>query len=405
MEGKFDLVIIGGGMVGAAVALSLADTQLNIALLERNLPEAFNADQPMDLRVSALSPASIDLLDQLGAWPSILSWRACPYQRMRVWEMDEDAAGIAGQAARNLATEFSAQEISMPELGYIVENRLVQRALLDQLSGLTNITLITDGVERIDYSAASTLIELESGKSLMTPLVIAADGGQSMVRDAAALGAHQWDYEQMAMVINVETLLPQQDITWQQFHPSGPRALLPLPGSNASLVWYDAPERIQQLMSMEFETLKATIEANFPNRLGGIKSIQARASFPLRRLHAQRYVEEGVALLGDAAHQINPLAGQGVNLGFQDVAAFSEVIHDALSRNESISSVDVLKRYEQKRRKGNLLMMQTMDLFYRLFSNQKKPLKLARNLLLGLAGAAKPARVKALRIASGIDRL
>ncbi|MGB0224054.1 MAG: FAD-dependent monooxygenase, partial [Marinobacterium sp.] len=335
MEGRFDLVIVGGGMVGAAVALSLADTQLNIALLERSLPEAFSADQPMDLRVSALSPASIDLLDQLGAWQPILSWRACPYQRMRVWEMDEDAPGLAGQAARNLATEFSAQEISMPELGYIVENRLVQRALLDQLSGQSNISLITDGVERIDYSAASTIIELDSGKSLMTPLVIAADGGQSMVRDAAALGAHQWDYEQMAMVINVETLLPQQDITWQQFYPSGPRALLPLPGSNASLVWYDAPERVQQLMSMEFDQLKTTIEANFPNRLGGIKSIQARASFPLRRLHAQRYVDEGVALLGDAAHQINPLAGQGVNLGFQDVAAFSEVIHDALSRNES----------------------------------------------------------------------
>jgi 2-octaprenyl-3-methyl-6-methoxy-1,4-benzoquinol hydroxylase len=157
-------------------------------------------------------------------------------------------------------------------------------------------------------------------------------------------------------------------------------------------------------MLMEFDQLQATIEANFPKRLGGIKSIQARASFPLRRLHAQRYVDEGVALLGDAAHQINPLAGQGVNLGFQDVAAFSQVIHDALSRNESISSVEVLKRYEQKRRKGNLLMMQAMDLFYRLFSNQKKPLKLVRNLMLGLGGAAKPARVKALRIASGIDR-
>ena len=257
MEGRFDLVIVGGGMVGAAMALSLADTQLSIALLERALPESFSADQPMDLRVSALSPASIDLLDDLGAWQTILSWRACPYQRMRVWEMDEDAAGLAGQAARNLATEFSAEEISMPELGYIVENRLVQRALLDQLSGHTNITLITDGVDRIDYSAASTIVELDSGKSLMTPLVIAADGGQSLVRDAAALGAHQWDYEQMAMVINVETDLPQQDITWQQFHPSGPRALLPLPGSNASLVWYDSPDRIQQLMLMELDQLQS----------------------------------------------------------------------------------------------------------------------------------------------------
>ncbi len=404
MEGNYDLVIVGGGMVGAAVALSLADTELKIALLERSLPEAFSADQPMDLRVSALSPASIDLLNQLGAWQTLLSWRTCPYQRMRVWELDEDAEGVAGQAARNLATEFSAQDIAIPELGYIVENRLVQRALLDQLSGVGNVTLITDGVERIDYSAASTIIELDSGKSLMTPLVVAADGGQSMVRDAAALGAHQWDYEQLAMVINVETVLPQQDITWQQFHPSGPRALLPLPGSNASLVWYDAPDRIQQLMAMDFEQLKATIEANFPKRLGGIQSIQTRASFPLRRLHAQRYIDEGVALLGDAAHQINPLAGQGVNLGFQDVAAFSDVIHDALVQGESISSVDVLKRYEQRRRKGNLLMMQAMDLFYRLFSNQRKPLKLARNLLLGLAAVAKPARIKALRIASGIDR-
>lgn len=405
MEQPYDVVIVGGGMVGAAAALSLADTDLRIAVLEKQLPSAFDPDQPLDLRVSALSPASIALLERLDVWSQIKSWRACPYQRMRVWELDEDAEGLEGQTARRCATEFTAAESNMSELGYIVENRLIQRALLDALSAKGNIDLITDAVSSIDYAASSTLIELDSHKTLVAHLVVAADGGNSVVRTAAALGVHQWDYDQMAMVINVKTQLPQQDITWQQFTPSGPLAMLPLPESNASLVWYESPETIRRLMALKSDLLMTEIEAKFPNRLGGLQSIEARACFPLRRLHAQRYVDEGVLLLGDAAHQINPLAGQGVNLGFQDVEAFSKTVHQAISQGERISDVRVLKRYEKERKRSNLLMMQTMDLFYRVFSNHKVPLKMARNFLLGAVNLAKPIRVKALRVASGLDPL
>lgn len=405
MDQSYDLVIVGGGMVGAAAALSLADTSLRIAVLERQPPSAFDPDQPIDLRVSALSPASISLLERLNVWQQIKSWRACPYKRMRVWELNEDADGLEGQAANRCATEFTAAESGLPELGFIVENRLIQRALLDALALQDNVDLITDAVTSIDYSPSSTLIELDSQKTLVARLVVAADGGQSVVRSAAAMGVHQWDYDQMAMVMNVTTQLPQQDITWQQFTPRGPLALLPLEGANASLVWYESPETIQKLMAMDTQTLMSEVEAHFPNRLGGLKSVEGRACFPLRRLHAQQYVKEGVVLLGDAAHQINPLAGQGVNLGFQDVDAFSEIIHDALIKGERVGDLHVLKRYESKRKRANLLMMQTMDALYRVFSNQKAPLKLARNLLLGAVGAAKPIRVKALRVASGLDRL
>ena len=404
MNQQYDLVIVGGGMVGAATALALADSSLNIALLERNLPESFSADQPLDLRVSALSPASIELLDRLDVWKTITAQRACPYRRMRVWELDEDAEGLIGKAARACATEFNSAEIGLDQLGYIVENRLIQRALLDKLALSESVTLITDGVVSIDYSAGATLVELDSGESLIARLLVAGDGGESMVRQAAALGAHQWDYGQMAMVINVATADSQQDITWQQFNPSGPRALLPLPGNNASLVWYDSPERVQALLAMELEQLKQELLNHFPARLGAIEVIHGRAAFPLRRMHAQHYVAEGVALLGDAAHQINPLAGQGVNLGFQDVEVFAEVILEAIAKGEVPGSLTVLKRYENRRRKANLLMMQTMDFFYRAFSNQQTPLKVARNLLLGAAGFAKPLRNKALRVASGIDR-
>lgn len=404
MAKPYDLVIVGGGMVGAAIALGLADTGLRIALLERDPPEPFRADQPLDLRVSALSPASVALLERLGVWRTIRGWRTCPYQRMRVWELSEDEVGLTGDIAQRAATEFSCDELGLAELGFIVENRLIQRALLEAIAAKKSIDLITDGVVAIDYSPGASLVELEGDKTLVAKLLVAADGGHSMVRDAAALGVHQWDYEQMAMLVNVETELPQQDITWQQFTPSGPRALLPLPGNHASLVWYDAPARVAELLALDDAELKAQILAAFPKRLGGIRRIESRGAFALRRMHAQHYAKQGVVLAGDAAHQINPLAGQGVNLGFQDVEALIDLLSEAVARGESIESLGLLKRYEKQRRNANLLMMQTMDLFYRLFSNRSSALKLARNLVLGLAGAARPLRVKAMRIASGLER-
>ena len=401
MAEHYDLVVVGGGMVGAAIALGLAKTGQRVALVENQLPEAFDPEQPLDLRVSALSPASIELLESLGVWRTILSWRACPYRRMRVWELDEDAAGLSGQLAKHLATEFDSDELGLEQLGYIVENRLIQRALIEELQQ-TPVDLITQTVRAVDYSPGASLVELGSGESLVARLLVAADGGNSLVRSAAALGVHQWDYAQRAMVINVTTDEPQQDITWQQFTPSGPHALLPLPGNHASLVWYDSPAKIDALLQLSDAELQAQLYQHFPQRLGNLRSIDARGAFPLRRLHAQRYYKQGVVLAGDAAHQINPLAGQGVNLGFQDVKALIEALSEALSQGQRIDATAPLAAYEKRRKNANLLMVQAMDAFYQGFSNTKPPLKFARNLMLGVGGALSPLRRQIIKLASGL---
>lgn len=401
MDQQYDLIVVGGGMIGAAIALAMADSGLQIALIEPQLPHPFDADQPLDLRVSALSPASVELLEQLDVWSTILSWRAAPYRRMRVWELDEDTEGLQGQLAQRLATEFNADDMGLSQLGYIVENRLIQRALIERLQQ-TPVDLISEQVASIDYSPGASLVELSSGRSLVARLLVAADGGNSLVRSAAALAVHQWDYAQRAMVINVTTVEGQQDITWQQFTPSGPHALLPLPGNHASLVWYDSPAKVEQLLKLSDEQLIEALGKEFPQRLGQLRSIDGRAAFPLRRLHALNYFKPGVVLAGDAAHQINPLAGQGVNLGFQDVKALTEALNQSLEQGLRIDDPSPLAIYEKQRRNANLLMVQAMDAFYRGFSNEFAPLKLARNLALGLSGNLSPLRKQIIKLASGL---
>lgn len=401
MGEQYDLVVVGGGMVGAATALALADTGLKIALIESKIPQPFAADQPLDLRVSALSPTSVELLDQLDVWSTILDWRACPYRRMRVWELDEDASGLQGKLAEKLATEFNSDDMGLSELGYIVENRLIQRALIEQLQP-SAIELISEQVRSIDYSPGASLVELTNDRVLVARLVVAADGGNSTVRSAAALPVHQWDYAQKAMVINVTTEAAQQDITWQQFTPSGPHALLPLPGNHASLVWYDSPSRIDQLLKLSDTALQEVLAQEFPERLGKLQAIDARGAFALRRLHALNYYKPGVVLVGDAAHQLNPLAGQGVNLGFQDVKALTESLKQSLEQGLRIDDPAPLASYEKQRRSANLLMVQAMDAFYRGFSNNLGPLKLARNLILGISGNLPPLRKQIIKLASGL---
>lgn len=400
MAQQYDVLVVGGGMVGAAIALGLAKTGQRIALVEHQLPQPFDLDQPLDLRVSALSPASVNLLQRLGVWESVLSWRTAPYTRMRVWELDEDEPGLKGKLARQLATEFNAADLGLERLGYIVENRLIQRALIERLQQ-TDIEIISERVLSVDYSPGASLVELENQQTLMARLLVAADGGNSMVRQAAALGVHQWDYAQKAMVINVTTAQTQQDITWQQFTPDGPHALLPLPGNHASLVWYDSPEQIDQLLNLSDEALLHAIYQTFPKRVGEILSIDAKGAFALRRLHALSYFKPGVVLAGDAAHQVNPLAGQGVNLGFQDAESLIDALHQALAQGQRIDDPAPLAIYEKQRRNANLLMIQSLDLFYRGFSNRSLPLKLGRNLLLGISGSINPLRNQIIKRASG----
>lgn len=386
---QFDIVIVGGGMVGSALACALAPTGLSIAVIEKNQPSAFSSEQPMDLRVSAISVASENLLSQVGAWDGVQSMRTCPYRYLETWE----ATGS------NLI--FDSQNMHRDYLGHIVENRLIQLALWQQMEVYDNLTLLVnqtiDSFERMGNGYEITLGE----HKLQTALLVGADGANSIVRQMANIGVTSWDYAQHAMLINIETQAKQQDITWQQFTPNGPRALLPLQGNKASLVWYDKPATIKALSNLPLSELKQQIIANFPERLGEF-TVQASGSFPLTRRHAQDYFKSNLCLVGDAAHTINPLAGQGVNLGFKDVVALAKVITQAHSQGDCWWGDETLAAYQSARRTDNLLMQSAMDIFYLSFSNDSLPMKLLRNTALKAAQKSAWGKNKVMKYAMGL---
>ncbi len=389
---EFDVVIVGGGMVGAAVGCSLGGSGLKVAIVEQAVPDVFSSEQPHDLRVSALSLASKKILESIGAWEGVLSRRSCPFRRMRVWETAGD-------------TEFNCDDINESELGFIVENRVTQLALLERLAEFDNVELIApELIKAIDYSVSrKTVLRLGDDTELQAKVMIAADGGNSRVRQATGIGVTSWDYKQHAFVMYVETAYEQQDITWQRFVASGPQAFLPLTGNYGSIVWYNSADEVRRLKALDEQALIAELTTTFPECLGEIKQVLGKASFPLKRQHAQQYVKQGVVLVGDAAHMINPLAGQGVNIGLLDAAAIAEVLIEANIKGEDIADVSILQRYEKMRRNDNLRMMTVMDAFYRVFSNEIPALKFFRNLGLGLAERISPAKKKVTRMAIGLE--
>ena len=405
---NFDCVVVGGGMVGAASALALAQLGLTVALVEQYEPKTFDNGQNLDLRVSAISLASQYLLEQLGAWSQVEQWRACPYKRLGVWEQEY------------AYTEFNAKDIKQKHLGHIVENRLLQLSLWQQIKLQSNIELFCpENLVSLSQDANKAILTLKNNQ-LTAKLVVAADGANSKVRQLVDIGITSWDYQQSAMLINVKTQLPQQDITWQQYLPSGPVAFLPLSktsvsdeyslghveqGGYASLVWYHQRDEIKRLSALPNQQLQQEILAVFPKRLGQIEVID-KGAFELTRRHANTYQKNRVLLLGDAAHTINPMAGQGVNLGFKDVKALQSVIANAIANGECWHENNVLKRYEILRRKDNLLMQSTMDVLYHAFSHPSPLIKTLRNVSL-LAVSKVPllnsvVKNKALAYACGI---
>lgn len=390
-----DCVVVGGGMIGAASALSLANLGLEIAIVEAYEPKAFDNEQPFDLRVSAISVASQQLLEQLNCWDFLSKQRICPYSKLGVWESELSY------------TEFDASDIAEPLLGHIVENRLIQLSLWQQLSLHNNITIFCPNTIRsFTQNDNEVVIELDENIILHSKLLLAADGANSKVKELACIGSTGWDYAQSAMLINVETELKQQDITWQKFYETGPVAMLPLKGESrsggyASLVWYHQKDEIKRLASLSNSQLAIEISNTFPKKLGKINVLN-KGSFPLTRRHANTYQNNRVILLGDAAHTINPMAGQGVNIGFKDVKALQHVISSAIGNNECWHNPLILSRYEKARRKDNLIMMSTMDALYGVFSHPSIFVKVIRNTGLFIAQNTPLLKNKALAYACGI---
>nr|WP_086941184.1 FAD-dependent oxidoreductase [Thaumasiovibrio occultus] len=382
-----ECVVVGGGMVGAAAALGLAQQGKRVAVIESSPPAPFDATQPHDLRVSAISPQTVRLLEHLGVWESLTVMRLCPLKRLSTWELPE------------CRTTFDAATLGMEWLGYIVENRVIQLALWQAFEHHPNLQLHANTrVLSILQSDNHAQVELDNGTVIDTQIVIAADGANSPVRQQTGIGVTAWDYRHHCMLINVTTDYPQQDITWQQFTPDGPRSFLPLDGQNASLVWYDSPARIAQLMQMPSTQLEKEIATHFPPEVGSV-TVQGRGAFPLTRRHAQHYSKGRVVLMGDSAHTINPLAGQGVNLGFKDVAAFLELAQD---EHDFSAPEKLFNCYALKRKPDNLIMQSAMDFFYGTFSNDLKPLAFLRNAGLAIADKSGPIKAQVLKYAMGL---
>ncbi|MEQ8185483.1 FAD-dependent monooxygenase [Marinobacter salarius] len=408
MTQAFDIVIVGAGMVGAALATGLGRSGFRVALVDRGSAPEFDPSLPPDIRVSALSAGSERYLNDLDVWPSMLAMRATPYARLAVW--DETRHPLSNLLPRKVAdVVFDAGNLSARHLGHIVENRITQQALWNSAAALNSVSLFPDNaVSHLENGNNHAAVTLEDGTELECQLVVGADGAASGVRELAGIGVTRDQYQQQAMVISVRYQGAVEDITWQSFYPSGPRAFLPLHSAGngeswASLVWYDSPEQLAHLKSLDDRALMAEIQNAFPPELPLLTHIEAKASFPIARQHAKTYVNNRVVLAGDAAHTINPLAGQGVNLGFQDALCLQTVIREAKRAGCDLADPAWLTKYEQQRRPANRRMMMAMDVFYHLFSNRTPPLHLLRNLGLGAAKAMPFARNRVAKYAMGID--
>jgi 2-octaprenylphenol hydroxylase len=396
-ELQADLVIVGAGMVGSTLALALGDLDLKILLVDGTAlrVEPFVPDAPYQPRVSALSMASQCILQRLGVWPGIAARRSCAYSRMQVW----DGSGTG-------SIHFSAASVHAESLGHIVENQVVQDALLECLQS-SDVRLLGDArVAQLRRSAEHWLLSLHDGRSVRTPLLIAADGANSAVRRMVGCRTREWDYPHQAIVASVRCAESHQATAWQRFSDQGPLAFLPLPGRGGepwcSIVWSTTPQQASCLMALSDAEFSDALGQAFEYRLGRILQSERRLCLPLRQCHATRYVEAGLALIGDAAHSIHPLAGQGVNLGLLDAAVLAEVLGQAHRRGEDLAERRVLSRYERRRMPHNLAMMAAMEGFQRLFQSDGLHLRWLRNAGLRLVDGLDASKALFIRQALGL---
>jgi 2-octaprenyl-3-methyl-6-methoxy-1,4-benzoquinol hydroxylase len=393
IEKQFDCTIVGGGMVGAALALGLAKRGFSIAVIERHEPSEYKDSQTPDIRLSAFNMHSIKLLKELEAWQHVLQMRYRSYNCLKCWDGETPALSSSQQA-----TSFHADEVNEQELGYFVENRLIQLALYAEIKSSYHDKvdfIFEQSITNIDSELAT--VQLANNTIIKSEVLFGADGANSLVRQAAGIGTTGWQYAQQANAILIETSQTLPSETWQAFYHSGPRALLPMFKNYACLVWYDNAMQSKWMKQANEEQLHTAIIKSFPDVIGNF-TIKQRASFGLTRMHANHYGRGRAIIVGDAAHTINPLAGQGVNLGLQDVAA----IFEALSRKGLADVAGVISAYEKSRKTQNLLMMSTMDLLYKGFSTPSLPLQILRGIGLKAANNAGPIKRKALKYAMGI---
>jgi 2-octaprenylphenol hydroxylase len=393
MRHDFDIAIVGGGAVGAALACALANAGFTLALIDAHSPAAYDPKAEVDLRVFALSMASRRILEKLGAWDAVAAARCSPYREMQVWD-----AGGKG------SVHFDSADLGQPELGYIVENSLLQHALWARLRNNAKVSLIHPAkAAALALEDAGAVLDLDNGRRLKVRLVVAADGAASATRALAGIQVHDAPYGQRAVVAHVRTAAPHQMTAWQRFLPAGPVAFLPLADGRVSVVWSADEREAERLLGLDDAGFCTALTQASAAKLGPVLETTRRLAFPLQRLHAREYVRGRFALVGDAAHAVHPLAGQGVNLGLLDAAALAEVIAAAARSGRDVGDLGVLRRYERWRKGDNLAMISALDGFKRLFGNENAAISMLRNAGLRAVDRFTPLKHAFVRRAMGLS--
>ncbi|HHW4400819.1 TPA: FAD-dependent 2-octaprenylphenol hydroxylase [Aeromonas hydrophila] len=388
-----DVVIVGGGMVGLGLAAALKGSALKVAVVEGQLP-ASELDEAPDNRVSALSLASQRILQQVGAWRGIEARRLQPYVQMEVWEQDS-----FGRIA------FDAASLRQPDLGHIVENRVIQLALLEAILDGDNIQLLSPArASSLQSGEAGSLLLLEDGRALSAKLVVAADGAHSWVRRQADIPLTSWDYGHHALVATVRCAEPHEAVARQIFTPEGPLAFLPLWQPDlCSIVWSVPAKRAEALCQCDEEQFNRQLTTAFDGRLGLCKVEGARSAIPLTARYARDFARERLVLVGDAAHTIHPLAGQGVNLGLLDAAALAEQILRNQAAGKDIGRLANLRGYERWRKSEAASMLAAMEGLKRLFAGSNPLKKLVRGAGLCAFDLLTPLKQSVIRAAMGLE--
>ena len=400
MNKTFDVVIVGAGITGLTVAALLAQSpqssRLRLTVIDAAARPVFSADDDVALRVSAVALGSAALLESVGAWEFVQGSRVGAYDRMRVW--DE-----SGHADSSAALSFDAAEFAVPQLGFIVENVLLQQALLNVLDN-SDVELIFEApISALQEEGQKYRVTIEN-RNFDADLVIGADGARSFVRKSVAISTRDWPYGQSAIVTHLTPEKSHQNTAWQRFLRDGPLGMLPLSDGRISVVWSTGENIADQALAASDEELGQMLSAASDYVLGALTVAGPRGAFPLVARHAEKYVLPGIALIGDAAHAVHPLAGQGANLGLQDAAVLAQVISTALAKDECPGDRPVLRRYERERKGENAQMMHLMTGLNRLFATDSTLVRELRVIGMRLFNNSGPIRDRAVKVALGVGR-
>lgn len=391
-----DVAIVGGGMVGLAVACGLEGCGLRVAVLEHQPPQPVAADAPPSLRVSAINAASEKLLEKLGVWRDIVQQRACAYHGMEVWEKDSFGR-----------IDFDDKHFGYSHLGHIIENNVIHQALWNKAQQGKDITLLAPAeLQQVAWGENEAFLTLKDGNMLTARLVVGADGANSWLRDKADIPLTFWDYEHSALVATIRSEEPHGAVARQVFHGDGILAFLPLSDPHlCSIVWSLPPLEAQRMQHLREEEFNQALCVAFDNRLGLTKVEGERQVFPLTGRYARQFAAHRLALVGDAAHTIHPLAGQGVNLGFMDAAELIAELRRLYAQGKDIGQHLYLRRYERSRKHSAAVMLASMQGFRELFADNNPAKKLLRDFGLKLADTLPGVKPQLLRQAMGLHDL